>query len=229
MPLRAALLLLTLTACIAAGAARASDLRALAEERVREHVLAIMAALPARPTLQVDVGAVARLPPCRDLRPFSPPGLRLASRMSVGLQCHAPTPWTAYVRVDARAPGRQVVAARALQPGDMVSADALTERDVDLLRQPASVVVQPAEALGHVVTRRVAAGRPLRRDALRSADAVTRGSLVTLVLHGQGFTATGTGQATSAGAPGATVGVRMPGGHTVHGIVRDARTVEVRR
>ncbi|MBU4610507.1 flagellar basal body P-ring formation protein FlgA [Achromobacter sp. GG226] len=181
----------------------------------------------ATPQITVDAASAARQPACDALQPFLAPGTRLRPRMSIGVRCAAPSAWTAYVQASIAVPGRYVVTARTLDVGDVITQDALATREADLLTLPPNALLRADDVLGSVATRRLPAGRPLRTDALRSADAVQRGQRVRLLVNGAGFVATSEGQVLAAAGPGSLVQVRTDSGQTVSGIVRDATTVVV--
>ncbi|WP_345591712.1 flagellar basal body P-ring formation chaperone FlgA [Verticiella sediminum] len=194
---------------------------------VTDYLVAQAAHLPGVPQVRVEAGSAARHPACDAPEAFLPPGTRLRARMSVGVRCAAPNVWTAYVQAQLSVPGDAWVAARPIDAGQPITAEDLAPRAGDLLALPATAILHPEQAIGAVATRRIAAGRELRTDALRSADAVLRGQTVRLVVHGAGFTATGEGQTLAAAGPGMPVQVRTASGQLVNGIVRDAGTVEV--
>lgn len=183
--------------------------------------------LGGEPDITVDAASAARQSACAALQPFLAPGTRLRPRMSIGVRCAAPSAWTAYVQVSLAVPGTYVVAAHTINAGDVIGADALVSREADLLSLPPNALLRAQDVIGSVATRRLVAGRPLRSDALRSADAVQRGQRVRLIVNGPGFVATSEGQVLAAAGPGSLVQVRTPSGQTVSGVVRDATTVEV--
>jgi flagella basal body P-ring formation protein FlgA len=74
---------------------------------------------------------------------------------------------------------------------------------------------------------RVSAGLPLRRDMLKSADAVTIGQSVKVIAQGQGFAISSEGSAMNNASPGQPVRVKTANGQIIQGIVKDGGTVEI--
>ena len=98
-----------------------------------------------------SVGALeqrAQLGACDAFEPFLPPGSRLWGKATVGVRCLGPTAWTVYVPVQVRISGTYLVTARQLAPGQVVSSADLLSQSGDLGALPASVVTDPAQAIG---------------------------------------------------------------------------------
>lgn len=194
---------------------------------VSNYLQAQASVLPGMPEITVETGDTAQLADCAALSAFMPGSPRLRARMSVGVRCDAPTPWTIYVQAGIKVQGSYFVTAQAITAGTTVASGHLASRQGDLLSLPQGTVLQAEDAIGSVATRRIAAGQVLRTNALRSAQAVQRGRKVRLVINGSGFVATSEGHAMASAAPGAYVQVRTTSGQMVSGIVRDAGTVEI--
>ncbi len=70
--------------------------------------------------VSVQVGEFApdnALPPCVQLEAFLPPGARAWGRVSVGVRCLAPSPWSAWVPADVRVKGLYLVTSGPLTAG----------------------------------------------------------------------------------------------------------------
>ena len=169
----------------------------------------------------------AQLAPCSAFEPFLPPGSRLWGKTTVAVRCVAPIAWTVYVPVTVKISGNYVVTARQLAAGQIVtSADLLTQTG-DLGTLPASVVTEPAQALGKTVRNGIAAGQPLRGDLLLAAWAVRQGQSVKLVSSGDGFTVSNGGKALNNASDGQIVQVRTASGQVVSGVARSGGIVDV--
>ena len=70
------------------------------------------------------------------------------------------------------------------------------------------------------------AGQALRQNMVRAPDLFQSGASVRVVVQGQGYAVTASGQALSAGAQGQNVRVRMSNGRFVSGIVQEDGTIE---
>jgi hypothetical protein len=113
------------------------------------------------------------------------------ARAMVGVRCLAPKAWTVYVPVQVRIAGNYLVTARQLTPGQVVTSADLRAQSGDLGALPASVVTDPAQAIGKTVRNgHRCAGQPLRSDLLscamaRSARAKRQAAVHRRRVHGQ--------------------------------------------
>ncbi|MEQ5840261.1 flagellar basal body P-ring formation chaperone FlgA [Paraburkholderia acidicola] len=185
------------------------------------------AGLPGKVEITVAPVFPRGLAACATLAPFMPTGMRLWGRTTVGVRCAGERPWTLYLQAKIAIHATYYLAARALAPGDVLSAADLVARDGDLTSLPMAVVTDPSQAVGAAALTRVAAGLPLRQDMLRSASSVTIGQTVRVVAQGQGFAISAEGSAMNNAAPGQQVRVKTAGGQIISGIVKDGSTVEI--
>jgi len=182
--------------------------------------------LPGTPTVTVTPPRISRQAACEQFDLFlSNPQLR--SRMSVGVRCLAPEPWSLYVQASVSVEGYYYVANRVINVGEMLSLDDLTAREGDLLRLGTGVIVDPSLAIGYIAQQRISAGSTIKSSALRDPDSIVRGQPVKTEARGVGFVATGDGVAMESGAPGAMIQVRTSSGQVVTGTVVNNTTVRV--
>jgi len=169
----------------------------------------------------------AQLAPCSAFEPFLPPGSRLWGKTNVGVRCLAPSAWTVYVAVQVRVSGSYLLTARQLTAGQVVSAPDVRTQSGDLCALPASVLTDPAQAVGKTVRNGVAAGQPLRGDLLIAPWAVQQGQSVKLLSSGTGFTVSNEGKALNNASEGQIAQVRTAAGQVVSGVARAGGIVEV--
>lgn len=199
-------------------------LRAVAEQALRREA----GGLPGQ--VQVSVGAIdprLSLPACAAPQAFLPAGSRAWGKTSVGLRCNAPTPWTIYVSAQVQVQGEYVVAAAPLVQGQVLQAGDLARAQGDLGILPPGVLTDPAQAIGHTVTRSLALGAPLRQDLIKGQQVVAQGQVVRLVGVGNGFKVSAEGRALSNGSEGQTVQARAANGQVVSGIARAGGMIEI--
>ena len=177
--------------------------------------------------MAIDPPRAERLAPCDALSPFMPSGMKLRSRMTVGVRCNAPKPWTTYVQATVSVPGYYYVASRMIAAGQALTPADLAPRDGDLVALPPGVITNPDTVVGMTAAYRINAGQPVKGAALRNAQSVVRGSNVRINARGKGFVVSSEGQALDNAAPGATVQVRTASGQVVSGVVRNAGLVEI--
>ena len=200
-------------------------------EAIRRAALAYLqqqsAGLPGKVDITVATVFPRGLAACTTLEPFLPTGARVWGRTTVGVRCAGERPWTLYLQAKVSIHATYFLAARAIAPGELLSAADLIARDGDLTLLPQAVITDPAQAVGSVALMRVSAGLPLRRDMLKSAEAVSIGQSVKVVAQGPGFAISAEGSAMNNAAPGQPVRVKTANGQIIQGIVKDAGTVEI--
>ncbi|AUA57541.1 flagellar basal body P-ring biosynthesis protein FlgA [Achromobacter spanius] len=193
----------------------------------QDYLLDQLAGLPGQPAVTVDPPRVEHLTPCDAMAPFMPSGMRLRSRMTVGVRCNAPKPWTTYVQATVSVPGYYYVASRLIAAGQALTPDDLSPRDGDLVSLPPGAITDPQMVEGMTAAYRINAGQPVRSSSLRNAQTVLRGSNVRINARGNGFVVSSEGEALDNAAPGARVQVRTANGQVVSGVVRNAGLVEI--
>ena len=182
--------------------------------------------LPGTPQVMVTPPRISRQVACEQLDIFlSNPELR--SRMSVGVRCLAPEPWSLYVQASVSVQGYYYVTNRSINVGQTITLDDLSAKEGDLLRLARGVIVDPSQAVGYIAQQRIGSGSTLRSSALRDPDSIVRGQAVKTEARGLGFVATGEGVALENGAPGALIQVRTSSGQVVTGTVINNTTVRV--
>jgi len=113
-----------------------------------------------------------------------------------------------------------VAAGAVLKEGDAI------ESEVDWAAESAAIVARPEAWVGLIAARPLQAGQALRQNMVRAPDLFQSGASVRVVVQGQGYAVTASGQALSAGAQGQNVRVRMSNGRFVSGIVQEDGTIE---
>lgn len=185
------------------------------------------AGLPGKADITVTPVFPRGLAACSTLEPFLPAGSRLWGRTTVGVRCSGDRPWTLYLQARVSVMATYYLAARAVAPGEVLTAADLIPRDGDLTSMPQAIVTDPSQAVGAVTLSRLAAGLPLRTDMLRGAGAVVIGQSVHVVTNGAGFSISAEGSAMNNAAPGQQVRVKTAGGQIISGVVKDGSTVEI--
>lgn len=195
---------------------------------VEQHLQQQTAGLPG--TVTVTVGNIdprMALAACAAPEAFQPPGARPWGKVSVGVRCALPTPWTVYIQANISVVANYVVSAAPLAQGQPIEAAQLATVQGDLAALPHGVVTDPAQAVGRMPTVSLPAGMPLRNDNLKSKPVVQQGQQVRLVTYGKGFSVTADGKAIANATEGQVVQVRTPNGAIVAGVARTGGLVEI--
>lgn len=181
--------------------------------------------------VELEVGELdprLKLAPCERIEPFVPSGTRLWGKSRIGLRCMAgPVAWKVYLPVTVKVYSQALVAAGPLQAGTELTVLDLRYAEVDLGSLNTPAFTDASRLAGRVLTRALAAGEPVRGDALRTRQWFGAGEIVTLTAMGRGFAVSSEGQALSPGMEGQPVRVRTESGRIVTGLPVGARRVEI--
>ena len=168
-----------------------------------------------------------QLSPCSAFEPFLPAGSKLWGKSTVGVRCLGPSTWTVYVQVKVDVSGNYLISARTMPAGYVLGAADIVVRSGDLSSLPATIITDPAQAVGKTVRNGFAAGQPLRSDLLITPWAVKQGQSVKTISNGPGFSVSSEGRALNNAAAGQPVQVRTASGQTVNGVARPGGIVDV--
>lgn len=168
-----------------------------------------------------------QLVPCPAFDVTRPPGSQPWGRTNVMVRCLGEAGWRVYMPVHVRVKADYLISARPIAQGQPVAAEDLATQFGDLSDLPASILTDPALAVGKVAATSIPAGRPLRADMLRAMTVVRQGQTVKVLSRGPGFAVTNEGRALNNAVAGQVAQVRLGNGQVVSGIARDGGTVEV--
>ena len=224
-------LLLAASAALPVHAQNAAE--GLMQEQVRQLVsgaAAINAKTP-EARIEVEIGQLnprLRLAACNTIQPYLPPGLPMWGRTRVGLRCvDGPVHWNVSLPLMVKVYAKAVVAATALPVGAVLTEKLLTTAEIDIAADPAPVFTEPAQPVGRILARPLAAGEAVRGNVLQKRQWFASGANVTVEAAGKGFSISSEGQALSPGIEGQDVRIRLENGRTVVGRAVDERRVEV--
>jgi flagella basal body P-ring formation protein FlgA len=186
------------------------------------------AGLPGKATVTVgNIDPRMSLAACAAPEAFQMPGSKPWGKVSVGVRCALPTPWTVYIQANISVIANYVVTAAPLAQGQAIEAGQLAVVQGDLAALPNGVITDTAMALGRMPTVSLPAGMPLRADNLKSKPVVQQGQQVRLVTYGKGFSISADGKAIANATDGQVVQVRTPNGSIVAGVARSGGLVEI--
>jgi flagella basal body P-ring formation protein FlgA len=193
-----------------------------------EHYLTIQAiGLPGK--ISVELGQVdprLNMAACAAPEAFLPNGSRPWGKTMVGVRCTAPA-WVIYMPVTVRVQGDYYIAAGPLTQGQIVNAADLTKTSGELTTLPATIVTDPAQAIGRAMTMAIRAGTIVRQDQMRAQNVVKQGQTVRIISNGPGFQITAEGYALNNAAEGQIAQAKTSAGQTVSGIARAGGVLEV--
>jgi flagella basal body P-ring formation protein FlgA len=169
-----------------------------------------------------------QLAPCTRVELFLPQGSRLWGRGAIGARCVEGATWQVWLPVTVRVFAPALVAVRPVATGEPFADADVRVEEIDLTREPAGVLADPALLRSVVAARPIQPGTPLRADHVRRKPVVAAGDPVRLVYRGEHFQVTSEARALAAAAEGQSVRVQTDSGRVVTGIAQPDRTVEIR-
>lgn len=213
------LLLLVLALSSHGAAAQSADtIRAVVHEFLRGQT----AGMPGEVNIEVTPPqAQPPLPHCDRIEPWLPAGARAWGRIRVGVRCVGQASWSLYVAAQVQVIGPYLVSARALRPGEILTAADLAEQHGDLTEMGRQLLTDPAQAVGSQMRFAVAQGQPLRASMIAQPQVIESGRPVAVIVQGDGFRVANTGVALSNARAGDGVRVRLPSGKVVQGIASE--------
>ena len=226
--LRSLLVMLAASACSAA-LANTQSLESIQSAAEKE----VLSQLP--PTKAKYFVAAARLDPrlrladcAAPLEASLPNNTSAGAKVTVGVRCTAPAPWTIYVPVTIEIEAPILVLRRALprrSPVDMADVELQTRR---LPGSESGFISDTGNLKGRRLKRALPAGSPLTADVLVPDVLVHRGQQVTLLASNGPFEIRAQGQALSDGAERERIRVQnVTSRKIVEGVVENASTVRV--
>lgn len=208
---RHAVSVLAAAAMLGTGTAGADERQSLDEirEAVTEHARTKLAE-GSNSTVEVSrVDPRLRLAPCAEpLETFEPPGRGSRSRSTVGVRCHAPSPWTLYVSVRIETTKEVFAAARAIPRGSLLTESDLTRVERNVNRLTRGYFTDAAQLVGMEASRPLREGEIVTAGRVDAPQLVERGQTVLITASGSGASISMSGEALQSGALGERIQVR---------------------
>lgn len=201
-------------------------------ERVRAHLEAEVAALPAQDSLryEVELGNLdprLRLPACAE-DPVTETSSGGIGRVAVKVSCSAGVHWNIFVTGHVRAYREVLVAAHPLSRNSLILSSDVVVAEVDVGNLRHSYYTTPEEVVGLLVKRPVRANQVINAAALRLPRLVRRGDMVLVVAENGSVRVQIEGVAMADGALGDMIRVKNPrSGRIIRAEVRDKGEVRV--
>jgi flagella basal body P-ring formation protein FlgA len=150
-----------------------------------------------------------RLTPCTSApKPFLSAGSRLHGKLTIGLRCEEPKPWTVYVPATIHRYADVIVAAHPLDRGARINEVDLNSVRRELSKLHTGYFTQRSEVIGKVLKRSISAGEILSPRRVKAPLVVRRGELVTIIAITGTLQVRGKGKALQDAARGESVPVR---------------------
>lgn len=150
------------------------------------------------------------------------------NRLRVDVRCEGPGGWDIAVTVKPDIYLPVIVAARPLERGQVINADSLAVKKLNISSTRGEYLTQPDEAIGMTVKRRIRDRQPITLPQLESPLLVDRGQRVLMIAEQNGVEARTMGEAMKKGRKGEIIKVKNESsGRVVSAIVADVGVVNM--
>jgi len=182
--------------------------------------------------IEISVGRIDRrlkLTACqKSPEAFLPAGATLHGKLTVGVRCVGPKPWTVYVPAQIKIFANIITASQQLLRGTEIRADNLMSVRQEIGKLRSGYFTKPDAVIGKVLKQNIAAGHAITPKRIKSRILVHRGEKVTIVASIGALKVRGKGKALKDAAQGELVSVRNSRSkRIVQGIVTKPGTVNV--
>ncbi|MBW8828753.1 MAG: flagellar basal body P-ring formation protein FlgA [Burkholderiales bacterium] len=201
------------------------------EQQVKD--LALAGTQHAAPGVRFDVQVGQldprlHLAPCQKVEPYLPSGARLWGKTRIGLRCvQGPSPWNVYLPVTVKVYAKALVATAPLAMGAIVTADDVTQAEVDLAEDASVAVTDTHLVVGRTLARAINPGQSVRQAHLKVRQWFAAGETVKVMAVGSGFSVAGEGQALTPGMEGQPARVKTESGRVLTGMPTGDHRVEL--
>ena len=198
------------------------------QQTAKEFLVAQTSGLPGKVTITVGkVDSRLNLPVCTALTPFLLQGSKTWGKITMGIKCIAPKPWTIYLSAHVQAIGDYYVAATPMLQGQVISANDIIKVSGDLSSLPMGVVTDPTQVIGRSLSISLASASPLRLDALKTLFVIQQGQSVRVISIGSGFEVGADAIALNNAGEGQVAKAKMPSGQVISGIAKAGGVIDV--
>lgn len=168
-----------------------------------------------------------KLPSCANLTAFLLQGSKPWGKISLGIRCNAPSPWTIYVSAQVQVTADYYVTTNPLSQGQIISASDLRKVSGDLSTLPNGVITNPNQAIGKALMVSLASGNTLRMDALKTSPVIQQGQSIKVISVGSGFQVSTEALALNNANEGQVAKAKTASGQFVSGIAKAGGIIEI--
>ena len=168
-----------------------------------------------------------KLPVCLNLSPFMLPGSKPWGKISMGIRCTAPSPWTIYVSAQIQVSADYYVTTTPLSQGQLIAFSDIRKVSGDLSSLPSGVITNANQVIGRSLITSLASGSVLRMDVLKTTPVIQQGQSIRVISAGQGFQVTTEGSALNNANEGQIAKAKTTSGQLVSGIARIGGIIDV--
>jgi flagella basal body P-ring formation protein FlgA len=180
--------------------------------------------------INITIGKIdnrLKLPACENLSPFLLPGSKPWGKISLGIRCVAPKPWTIYISANVQTNADYYVTTTPLLQGQLIGVTDIRKVSGDLATLPVGVITNPSQVIGKSLLTSLASGSPLRMDALKTFPVIQQGQSIKVVSSGSGFQVSTEALALNNANEGQVAKAKTISGQLVSGIARTGGVIEI--
>ena len=129
-------------------------------------------------------------------------------RVTVGMRCPTPEPWTIYLRGRVTSSVTIPVLRQPINRSELISDGDVALKHLEIDADLRGVIVDRNHMVGKVAVRNLIAGQPLRQSDVKAPKLISRGQSVTITSKAGGLTVTMKGKALGNGRAGDRIWVQ---------------------
>lgn len=180
--------------------------------------------------MKITIGKIdnrLKLPACLNVSPFLLPGSKPWGKISMGIRCSTPKPWTIYVSAQIEITANYYVTTTPLSQGQLIGVTDIRQVSGDLSALPTGVVTNPSQVIGRSLLTSLASGSVLRMDSLKSTPVIQQGQSIKVMSAGPGFQVTTEAVALNNANEGQVAKAKTISGQLVSGIARVGGIIDI--
>ncbi len=194
--------------------------------------LQIQTAKRAEQDIEISVGRIDRrlkLTACqKPPTAFLAAGAKLQGKLTVGLRCTDPKPWTVYIPAQIKIFAEVIAAAQPLLRGNEISTTDIISVRQELSQLRSGYFTKAESVIGKILTQNLSAGHAITPKRVKAAFLVRRGEKVTIEVSIGTLKVKGKGEALKDAVRGELVSVRnSQSKRIIQGVVTKPGTVNV--
>ncbi|MFZ6800284.1 flagellar basal body P-ring formation chaperone FlgA [Undibacterium sp. Di24W] len=168
-----------------------------------------------------------KLQACDQLVPFLTPGSKAWGKITIGVQCSTPKPWTIYLGANVKVSGGYFVTNKAVSMGQMLTEQDLVKIQGEISSLPPGTITDEKQAIGKTMLANYPAGVNLRKEMFKLIPVIQQGQSIKVSSSGNGFTVSNEATALNNAAEGQVAKAKTAGGQIISGIARVGGVIEV--
>lgn len=222
--------------CLISFAARGTsaqtiDLNVVSQEAEKFLKLQTQAIQDSQRTVEITVSRLdprVKLQACDQLSPFLTPGSKAWGKITLGIQCSSPKPWTIYLAANIRVFGDYFATNKAVNLGQVLSEQDLVKLHGEISNQPAGVITELEQAIGKTMLASYSAGVSLRKDMFKIIPVIQQGQTIKVSSSGVGFTVSNEAIALNNAGEGQIAKAKTMSGQVLSGIAKVGGIIEIK-